>query len=80
MVRKLLVVLLSLSMLSWCSGTAQAAPPGERDAIVQLFEWNWNSVAQECGAVLGPKGYGAVQVSPPQEHVVVAGNPWWPRA
>ncbi|WUJ70381.1 alpha-amylase family glycosyl hydrolase [Kribbella soli] len=29
--------------------------------------------------MLGPKGYGAVQVSPPQEHVVLPGSgyPWW---
>lgn len=56
-----------------------AAPTGDRDVIVQLFEWNWNSVARECRDFLGPRGYGAVQVSPPQEHVVLPGQgyPWW---
>jgi alpha-amylase len=46
-----------------------------------LFEWTWNDIAQECEAVLGPQGYQAVQISPPQEHVVVAdqGFPWWQR-
>lgn len=58
---------------------AQASPatPGARDVIVHLFQWPWASVANECGAVLGPKGFGGVQVSPPQEHVVRPGRPWW---
>lgn len=42
---------------------------------VQLFEWNWDSVADECQKFLGPAGYGFVQVSPPQEHV--SGTQWW---
>ncbi len=56
-----------------------AASPGQRGVIVQLFEWNWNSVARECREFLGPNGYGAVQVSPPQEHVVLPSqeHPWW---
>jgi alpha-amylase len=45
--------------------------------IVHLFQWPWASVANECATVLGPKGFGGVQVSPPQEHVEVAGHPWW---
>ena len=55
------------------------ANPGPRDVIVHLFEWPWASIASECTNVLGPKGFGAVQVSPPQEHVVLPaqGYPWW---
>ncbi|WP_250009217.1 carbohydrate-binding module family 20 domain-containing protein [Actinoplanes sp. M2I2] len=55
------------------------ANPGARDTIVHLFEWPWASIASECTTVLGPKGFGGVQVSPPQEHVVLpgAGYPWW---
>ena len=55
------------------------ANPGPRDVIVHLFEWPWASVASECTNVLGPKGFGGVQVSPPQEHVVLPGSgyPWW---
>ncbi len=79
MMRKILVLLLGLSMAGLSGASAQAAPVGDRDVIVQLFEWNWTSVGRECGQVLGPKGYGAVQVSPPQEHVVLPGSgyPWW---
>jgi alpha-amylase len=49
------------------------------DVIVHLFQWRWESVANECADVLGPAGYGAAQVSPPQEHVVLPrdGHPWW---
>ena len=31
---------------------------------VQLFEWPWLAVAQECEEFLGPKGFCAVQVFP----------------
>ena len=48
----------------------------ETAPIVNLFQWNWNSVAQEC-TVLGPRGVKFVQISVPTEHVVVPGNPWW---
>jgi alpha-amylase len=59
--------------------SASSADPGPKDVIVHLFEWPWASVANECVNVLGPKGFGGVQVSPPQEHVVLAGSgyPWW---
>jgi alpha-amylase len=58
---------------------ASAASPGAHDVIVHLFEWPWASIASECTSVLGPKGFGAVQVSPPQEHVELPsqGYPWW---
>lgn len=58
---------------------ASTASPGEKDVIVHLFQWPWADVASECANVLGPKGFGGVQVSPPQEHVVLPaqGYPWW---
>lgn len=46
-------------------------------ASVQLFEWSWNDVAYECENFLGPKGFKAVQVSPPTEHI--KGSQWWTR-
>lgn len=49
------------------------------DVFVHLFEWKWTDIATECEQVLGPAGYRAVQISPPQEHAIVAGNPWWQR-
>jgi alpha-amylase len=47
------------------------------DVFVHLFEWSWNDIANECVTQLGPKGYKAVQVSPPQEDI--AGTEWWTR-
>lgn len=72
-------LLLTFALLITIPGTASATPPGTRDVLVQLFEWNWVSVGRECRDVLGPRGYGGVQVSPPQEHVVLPGQayPWW---
>lgn len=54
---------------------ATAAPTGTKKVIANLFEWNWPSVGNECKNFLGPRGYGYVQVSPPQEHV--RGQQWW---
>ena len=47
--------------------------------IIQMFQWPWDSLATECTNSLGPAGFGAVQVSPPQEHVVLKdkGYPWY---
>lgn len=45
--------------------------------FVHLFEWSWEDIATECEDFLGPKGYTAVQVSPPTEHLL--GEPWWTR-
>ncbi|MFF3500896.1 carbohydrate-binding module family 20 domain-containing protein [Streptomyces sp. NPDC003247] len=56
-------------------GTAQAAPPGDKDVTAVMFEWKFSSVAQACTDTLGPAGYGYVQVSPPQERI--QGTPWW---
>lgn len=49
-----------------------------RNVNVHLFEWKWNDIKKEC-AYLQEKGYGSVQVSPPNEHAVVNNNPWWQR-
>ena len=47
------------------------------DVFVHLFEWKWTDVATECESVLGPAGFAAVQVSPPQEHSLEPPNyPW----
>jgi alpha-amylase len=47
------------------------------DVLVHLFEWPWPSVASECETQLGPKGFKAVQISPPQEDIL--GSQWWTR-
>ncbi|WP_419704911.1 alpha-amylase [Promicromonospora sp. NFX87] len=56
---------------------ARAATPahGDGDVILNMFQWTWDSVAAECTNVVGPAGFGYVQVSPPMEHV--RGSQWW---
>lgn len=34
-----------------------------KTSIVHLFEWRWADIAVECERFLGPKGFGAIQVS-----------------
>jgi alpha-amylase len=46
------------------------------DVFVHLFEWKWTDIARECESVLGPAGFTAVQVSPPQEHSVQSSHTW----
>ena len=60
-------------LLGGLSSQVQAAPT----TFVHLFEWNWQDVATECEQFLGPKGFAAVQVSPPNEHI--QGSQWWTR-
>lgn len=68
------------------SSMALPEPPNvgeqaEKTTIVHLFEWSWSDVAAECQTFLGPKGFKAVQISPPQEHAVFPEHryPWWQR-
>ena len=57
-------------------GLAATRSELERDTVVNLFQWNWRSVAAECPR-LAKVGYAGVQISPAQEHAQVVGNPWW---
>jgi alpha-amylase len=72
-------VLLSAALLvPVLSGDRQAeAAASSNDVIANLWLWPWNSIATECTNVLGPAGYGAVQVAPPEDSISVAGHPWW---
>ncbi|MFC9929832.1 carbohydrate-binding module family 20 domain-containing protein [Streptomyces sp. NPDC127190] len=56
---------------------AQADPAAKGDVIANLWEWNWDSIASECKNVLGPAGYGAVQVAPPAESLKQSNYYWW---
>jgi alpha-amylase len=52
----------------------------KHDVIANLWEWNWASIGGECTTVLGPKGYGGVQVAPPQDSLSKTDgpvHPWW---
>jgi alpha-amylase len=45
--------------------------------MVHLMDWRWADIANECETFLGPKGYGGVQVSPPNEHNVFDDQRSW---
>ncbi|KLO18298.1 glycoside hydrolase [Schizopora paradoxa] len=68
--------ILSLGFSPLCSSRVhERAPAGDKDVIIQMFEWNWDSIAAECTSFIGPAGYGFVQASPAQEHIT--GDQWW---
>jgi alpha-amylase len=65
-------------------GQGQSVSQDNRTVFVQLFEWTWPDIAHECESYLGPKGFAAVQISPPNEHAwITTGDgapfPWWMR-
>lgn len=76
---KTLAKILLISAIAPLFGAAQAVTttPVPRTVMVHLFEWQWNDIASECETQLGPKGFSAVQVSPPQKSV--SGTQWWTR-
>lgn len=83
----------SRAALAARSGAADAPSLRSKDpgVMANLFEWNWRSVSRECTDVLGPAGFGGVQVSPPQDSLkrsaadqadpnngaVTVRHPWW---
>lgn len=71
------LLLIPLLAAGFSSVQAATTTPVPRTAMVHLFEWKWNDIASECETVLGPKGFSAVQVSPPQKSV--SGTQWWTR-
>ncbi|MEA3309860.1 MAG: alpha-amylase family glycosyl hydrolase, partial [Chloroflexota bacterium] len=67
--------------------TGDTSPAPDGGVFVHLFEWPWADVEKEC-TFLAEKGYAAVQVSPPNEHLVPTADmsgvttndyPWWVR-
>lgn len=61
------------------AATATPKTSDPRTVFVQMFEWPWQDIGRECELYLGPNGFAAVQVSPPTEHMVWDGSPWWER-
>jgi alpha-amylase len=77
----LFVFALIMPLSSALSGEGTERSRPSQAAFVHLFEWQWEDVAQECETFLAANGYGAVQLSPAMEHVVIPGKgyPWWQR-
>ena len=62
---------------------AQNYENGQKGAIIELFGWPYNDIAEEC-EFIGKAGYLGIKLSPSNEHIlsfetVVNGelNPWW---
>jgi len=70
---KLGLTLFGLGAAQW-----EAAYAPGHGGMVHLFEWSHAAIAEECEKMLGPKKWGAVQVSPPTENRLVGGQ-WWER-
>jgi len=63
-------------MLALFSSSAWAE---NRTVMVHLFDWKWKDIGKECREFLGPAGFAGIQVSPPNEHAVIEGQPWYQR-
>ena len=75
--RTLLAATAAAALLLTAGCTPAAEPPepaGSRDAGILLFQYTWDSIADECAA-LSEIGIDWVLTSPPQEHVVR--DEWW---
>lgn len=70
------ITLLSLFLFTAFGSYHEPKTKPGRSVIVHLFEWRWNDIAEECEQFLGPYGYGAVQVSPPNENGIIW-EPFW---
>ncbi len=66
---------------------ADSSVQADGAVFVHLFEWRWVDIQKEC-TYLASKGFTAVQVSPPNEHLVPTADqggqsasdyPWWAR-
>lgn len=74
------ILAVALLFVGACSSTGEEPPerfaPEPRPSVgVQLFQYNWRSVARECTEVLGPNDFAFVLLSPAQEHI--RGEQWW---
>ena len=74
LLRSLAILAGASVILSGCAGQETQPETYEQQVGVQLFMWNWESIAAEC-EWLGQNGVDWVLTSPPQEHI--QGSQWW---
>jgi alpha-amylase len=67
-IKKMVTALISAGLVV---ATAPAWALNPANSSVQMFHWKWNDIAKECTNFLGPKGYGAVQIAPPNSSAVL---------
>ncbi|XP_006119859.2 pancreatic alpha-amylase [Pelodiscus sinensis] len=72
---------LLLAVISFCWAQYNPNTKPGRTSIVHLFEWCWADIALECERYLAPNGFGGVQISPPNENIIITNpwRPWWER-
>ncbi|KAF2888858.1 hypothetical protein ILUMI_17315, partial [Ignelater luminosus] len=75
---KIFLLILSIAV-TVCNAQKDPHWWGGRNTIVHLFEWKWKDIADECERFLQHKGYAGVQISPPNENIIVFNRPWWER-
>jgi len=70
-VRSSWIIAVSVALLNIFSSVtwAEEVP---RTVFVHLFEWKWTDVARNVNSGSVQKAYAAVQISPPQEHLVLS--------
>ncbi|KAI5635033.1 alpha amylase, catalytic domain-containing protein [Phthorimaea operculella] len=75
------LILLASALLGLALGYYDPHYAPGRSTMVHLFEWKWDDIANECERFLGPRGFGGIQISPPNENLVIWANnrPWWER-
>ncbi|GGS32082.1 carbohydrate-binding module family 20 domain-containing protein [Actinokineospora fastidiosa] len=73
--RALPALLAAVTLPVLAAPAVTATPPGTKDVTATLFQWRFDDVARACTDVLGPEGYGFVEVSPASEHI--QGPQWW---
>ncbi len=70
------IALAGFSIAPAAADTVPQPKPFVKGAVgLQMFGWNWNSIAKECTTVLGPAGIDWIQTMPPQDHIT--GAAWW---
>lgn len=75
-VTKLVVKASAAACFLALASQASAKLNTEEMIIVHPFQWTYDSIAEECEQVLGPKGYDGVQISQPAEHINRS-DVWW---
>ena len=74
-VASLLAVTLAIVVFAVNQTASKLEALGKESVGLQMFGWNWNSIATECTAELGPAGVDWVLTMPPSDHIV--GSQWW---
>jgi len=69
-------LVVSLGLPAHAKGSQTVAKPIDGSSVgIQMFGWNWDSLATECTSYLGPNGYDWILTLPPQESK--KGPQWW---